>query len=254
MEAHLNVKCKQWYLLVLLLILGVVGCKDDKDDSGTSAIYDPSQPVTITSFTPESGAGGAQFLIYGNNFGSNLRNIKVTVNDKEAVLISSNGTCIYCFVPRKAGVGKVKVSVGTGNNTQEVVSEKNFEYIPSLVVKTLIGHVDIDANSTIKDGNFEDAQFQDPYWLEMDNEGILYLLEDYQGLRKIDLINEQVTTFGVQEVASIIHVVLPLIQTTANYISSMTKIQVMRECLLPYQNVVTTRKKKVFPLGTLWYE
>ena len=28
----------------------------------------------------------------------------------------------------------------------------------------------------------------------MDNEGILYLLEDYQGLRKIDLINEQVTT------------------------------------------------------------
>ena len=194
MEAHLNVKCKQWYLLVLLLILGVVGCKDDKDDSGTSAIYDPSQPVTITSFTPESGAGGAQFLIYGNNFGSNLRNIKVTVNDKEAVLISSNGTCIYCFVPRKAGVGKVKVSVGTGNNTQEVVSEKNFEYIPSLVVKTLIGHVDIDANSTIKDGNFEDAQFQDPYWLEMDNEGILYLLEDYQGLRKIDLINEQVTT------------------------------------------------------------
>lgn len=132
METHLNVKWKQWYLLVLLLILGVVGCKDDKDDSGTSAIYDPSQPVTITSFTPESGAGGAQFLVYGNNFGSNLRNIKVTVNDKEAVLISSNGTCIYCFVPRKAGVGKVKVSVGTGDNIQEVVSEKDFEYIPSL--------------------------------------------------------------------------------------------------------------------------
>lgn len=194
METRLKIKNKQWHLLVLLLILGVVGCKDDKDDSGTSAIYDPSQPVTITNFTPESGAGGAQFLVYGNNFGSNLRNIKVTVNDKEAVLISSNGTCIYCFVPRKAGVGKVKVSVGTGDNTQEVVSEKDFEYIPSLVVKTLIGHVDIDGNSTIKDGNFEDAQFQDPYWLEMDEEGILYLLEDYQGLRKIDLVNEQVLT------------------------------------------------------------
>ena len=144
METRLKIKNKQWHLLVLLLILSVVGCKDDKDDSGTSAIYDPSQPVTITSFTPESGAGGAQFLVYGNNFGSNLRNIKVTVNDKEAVLISSNGTCIYCFVPRKAGVGKVKVSVGTGDNTQEV--------------------------------------------------GILYLLEDYQGLRKIDLVNEQVLT------------------------------------------------------------
>lgn len=194
MEAHLNVKCRQWYLLVLLLILGVVGCKDDKDDSGTSTTYDPSQPVTITNFTPESGAGGAQFLIYGNNFGSDLRKIKVTVNDKEAVLISSNGTCIYCFVPRKAGVGKVRVSVGTENNRQEAISEKDFEYVPSLVVKTLIGHVDIDGQSTIKDGNFKDAQFQAPYWLEVDKEGILYLLEDQQGLRKIDLINEQVTT------------------------------------------------------------
>ena len=57
----------------------------------------------------------------------------MTVNDKEAVLISSNGTCIYCFVPRKAGVGKVKVSVGTGDNTQEVVSEKDFEYIEQKV-------------------------------------------------------------------------------------------------------------------------
>ena len=63
METRLKIKNKQWHLLVLLLILSVVGCKDDKDDSGTSAIYDPSQPVTITSFTPESGAGGAQFLV-----------------------------------------------------------------------------------------------------------------------------------------------------------------------------------------------
>lgn len=194
METRLKIKNKQWHLLVLLFILGVVGCKDDKDDSGISAIYDPSQPVTITSFTPESGAGGAQFLIYGNNFGSNLREIKVTVNDKEAVLISSNGTCIYCFVPRKAGVGKVKVSVGTEGNTQDVVSEKDFEYVPSLVVKTLTGHIDIDGNSTIKDGSFEDAQFQAPYWLEIDEEGILYLLEQEQGLRKLDLKNRTVTT------------------------------------------------------------
>lgn len=194
METHLKIKNKQWHLLVLLLILGVVGCKDDKDDSGTSAIYDPSQPVTITNFTPESGAGGIQFLVYGSNFGTDLRQIKVSVNDKDAILISSNGSCLYCFVPRKAGIGKVKVTVGNQENAQEAISEKDFQYTPSLVVKTLIGHVDIDGNSTIKDGNFEDAQFQAPYWLEMDEAGILYLLEDLQGLRKIDLVNEQVTT------------------------------------------------------------
>lgn len=194
MEAQFKFYLKQWHLWMLFLVLSMVGCKDDKDGSEASAIYNPSQPVTITSFTPESGAGGIQFLIYGSNFGTELDKIKVTVNDKEAVLISSNGTCLYCFVPRKAGVGKVKVTVGEEGQAQEAVSQNDFQYTPSLVVKTLIGHVDMDGNSTIKDGNFEDAQFQAPYWLEMDDEGTLYLLEDLQGLRKIDLVNQQVTT------------------------------------------------------------
>lgn len=194
METQLKIRNKQWYVLVLLLILGVVGCKDDKDDSGASAVYDPSRPVTITSFTPESAAGGAQFLVYGSNFGSDLSNIKVTVNDKEAVLISSNGSCIYCYVPKRAGIGPVKVMAGKGEATQEAVAEKDFEYVPSLVVKTLTGHIDMDGNSTIKDGSFEEAQFQDPYWLEFDDEDNLYLLEDRQGLRKLNLKDRTVTT------------------------------------------------------------
>lgn len=194
MKTQMKIRFKRWHLFMLLGVLAIVGCKDDKDNGGISSVYDPSQPVTITGFTPETASGGAQFLVYGNNFGSDLSQIKVTVNDKEAVLISANGVCIYCFVPKKAGIGKVKVRVGTEENAQEAISENDFQYEPALVVKTLIGHVDIDGNSTIKDGSFEEAQFQDPYWLEMDTEGILYLLEDYQGLRKIDLENETVTT------------------------------------------------------------
>ena len=193
METHLNVKWEQWYLLVLLLILGVVGCKDDKDEDN-STIYDPSVPVEITSFTPEAAAGGAQFLVYGSNFGTDLSKIKVTVNDKEAVLINSNGSCLYCFVPKKAGVGPVKVTVGLNESAQEAVAEKEFEYVPSLVVKTLTGHIDIDGNSTIKDGSFEDAQFQAPYWLEIDDEDNIYLLEDQQGLRKLNMKDRTVTT------------------------------------------------------------
>lgn len=185
--------CKKWHLLMLLFALSIAGCKDDKDSS-VATVYDPSQPVTITGFTPETGSGGIQFLVYGTNFGTDLEKIKVSVNDREAVLISSNGSCLYCFVPRKAGVGKVKVTVEDEQTTQEAISEKDFQYKPSLVVKTLIGHVDMDGQSTIKDGSFEDAQFQAPYWLEMDKEGILYLLEDMQGLRKIDLNNRTVTT------------------------------------------------------------
>lgn len=195
MKTHVRFKQLKAYICMLCLFLAATGCQDDNGANSTSTSYDPTQPITITSFTPESASGGAQLLVYGNNFGSNKENIKVTVNDKEAIIISSNGSCIYCFVPQKAGVGKIKVTVGTSEeNIQEAVSDKDFLYQPNLVVKTLIGHVDQDGNSTIRDGSFEDAQFQAPYWLIFDDQNTLYLLEDYQGLRKIDLEQRQVTT------------------------------------------------------------
>ena len=187
-------KVKAWQLLCLCFCLSVLGCKDDDGGGQASAVYDPSQPVTISSFTPESGGGNAQLVIYGSNFGSDVSQIQVTVNDKEAVVISANGHCIYCFVPRQAGVGPIKVTIGTEGNQQEAISETDFQYEPQLVVKTLIGWIDEDGNSSIRDGNFETAQFQAPYWLQLDGDTVLWLLEDRQGLRKIDLKNDQVTT------------------------------------------------------------
>ena len=187
-------RLKAWQLAGMCLCLSVLGCKDDNGDGQLSAVYDPSQPVTISSFTPESGGGNAQLVIYGSNFGSDVSQIRVTVNDKESVVISSNGHSIYCFVPRQAGVGPIKVIVGPEGNRQEAVSEKDFLYEPQMVVKTLIGWIDEDGNSSIRDGDFETAQFQAPYWLQIDGDTVLWLLEDYQGLRKIDLKNEKVTT------------------------------------------------------------
>ena len=32
--------------------------------------YDPSKPIVISSFTPESGSVGQQVVIYGSNFGN----------------------------------------------------------------------------------------------------------------------------------------------------------------------------------------
>jgi DNA-binding beta-propeller fold protein YncE len=180
------------HLWMLCCLLGLVACKDDKADNNET--YNPNEPVEVTGFLPKQASGGAQFIIYGSNFGSDLDNLKVTVNDKEAVLISSNGSCIYCFVPKKAGNGEVKVTVGTDNTQQEATAKESFEYIPSLVVKTLSGHIDIDGNSSITDGSFEEAQFEAPYWLAMDDEDHLYLVEDYRGLRRLDMKERKVTT------------------------------------------------------------
>ena len=61
--------------------------------------YDPSKPVTITSFTPESGGLGQQIVINGSNFGNDVDKVKVTIGGKPSVLVSVMNDCLYCYVP-----------------------------------------------------------------------------------------------------------------------------------------------------------
>ncbi|MDU1890826.1 MAG: IPT/TIG domain-containing protein [Dysgonomonas sp.] len=179
-------------VFLISLILGIISCKDDKDGPPT---YNPTVPVEVTSFFPEEGSSGSQLLIHGVNFGTDTTQVKVTVNDKRAVLISVSGTSIYCLVPPQAGNGTIKVEVGTGDQIQQGISQKEFEYIPNLVVKTLAGWVDRDGNSSIIDGSFEEAQFETPYWMVPDKDGDnIYLIEQERGLRVISLKERKVTT------------------------------------------------------------
>lgn len=190
-------KRKAWWqtLLFLSFILSFYGCKDDKNDE-TALTFDPSQKVEITGFNPESAGGGANFFVYGKNFGTDPSIIQVTVNDKKAVVISSDGTTIYCMVPERAGIGPVKVKIGTESiGIQEAVSEKDFQYKGVLRVNTLIGWVDKDGHSTTLDGPFDKAQFREPAWLcfgETKNE--IYVVEQVGVVRKIDLVKKEVTT------------------------------------------------------------
>lgn len=190
-------KRKVWWqtLLALSLILGLTGCKDDKNEE-TGKVFNPSQKVEITGFNPESAGGGANFFVYGKNFGTDASIIKVTVNDKEAIVISSDGETIYCMVPEKAGAGLVKVKIGNeSTGIQEVTSEKEFKYEGALRVNTLIGWVDKDGNSTTLDGSFDKAQFREPAWLCFGKtKDELYVVEQVGVVRKIDLIKKEVTT------------------------------------------------------------
>lgn len=180
------------WILSISLLIGFVSCKDDDEKN---IAYDPSIPVEVTSFFPEKGSSGSQLLIHGVNFGSDTTQVKVTINDKEAVLISVSGSTIYCLVPPKAGNGTIKVTIGSEPDIQESVSPTEFEYVPNLVVKTLAGWVDKDGKSPIVDGSFEEAQFEQPYWMEADEEGNnIYLLEQHRGLRKLSLTERKVTT------------------------------------------------------------
>jgi hypothetical protein len=177
--------------------------------------YDPSKPVTIASIAPDSLRVASQILITGQNFGSDKNNIAVEINGKKATVINVNpeGSLIYCIVPSLmvAGVNRtdgetttatVKVFVGG----KEAATEPQLVYTFSQNVSTFLGWTDQDGNSAITDGPFDKAQFLKPFWLAFDTDvdgpkdeygnprKNIYLIEEDNGLRFIDVYNKTVET------------------------------------------------------------
>ena len=108
----------------LLLFIGLyfLACNDDKVKIIT---YDPSLPVTINSFVPDSGGVGTQLVIDGTNFGTDTSLIKVFVNGNEAKVIGVNDTHVYAVVPVRAGTGEVKVTM---NKDVSITAPVAFNY------------------------------------------------------------------------------------------------------------------------------
>ena len=181
-------------------------CKDD--DQPAKMDYDPSKPIVIDHYSPDSGRVATQMLIYGSNFGSDRSKISVTVKDKKCAVINvtEDGTIIYCIVPTLRGTetvkegdmvsGLVKVKI----ENQEATAQKDFHYTFSQNVSTFLGFTDQDGNSAIVDGDFEVAQFETPFWMAFDRpegEGVprnLFLIEEDRGLRFINVQERKVET------------------------------------------------------------
>lgn len=180
-------------LLYVLAACMVFSCsKNNSIHTGIS--YDPSKPVTVEKFTPDSGGVTTQMLIYGSNFGTDTSQIKVFVNGKPAPVISSSGSIIYALVPSRAGTGDVKVQIGNGSQMQENVFANAFRYIFKPTVSTVAGFTDKDGKTAIVDGPINKAQFEEPYWLCFDEHKNIYLLEEARGLRFIDSALTTVST------------------------------------------------------------
>ncbi|MCH5599067.1 IPT/TIG domain-containing protein [Niabella ginsengisoli] len=184
MKAVLSQLKYLWGILFMLFI--VFSCKKDEKSINQGVPFDPSKPVTIDRFTPDSGGVTTQMLIYGSNFGTDTSLIKVYINDKRAPLIGSTGSILYVLVPSKAGTGDVKVVIGNSSDPKEIKSSTAFNYIFRPSVSTLAGFKNERNESSIVDGDIKIAQFEEPYWLCFDQHKNIYLLEEYRGLRFID--------------------------------------------------------------------
>jgi len=215
MKSILNLKFRMTIVLCCIVTAFFTSCRDSESKSDIVE-HNPSNPVTITSVEPDSINVASQMLITGKNFGGDKSKISVEINGKKAAVINvtPDGTIIYCIVPslKEAGeyheggdmiTASAKVIV---DGTAESNPSDQLIYTFSQSVSTFLGFTDQDGNSAITDGTFDQAQFLSPFWLAFDTDikgpkdeygnlkKNIYLIEENNGLRYIDLYNKTVET------------------------------------------------------------
>src|SRR5690606_20963730 len=108
-------KRNNWFLsatlwTIMTLGFGLIGgCKDDPAEAQEGLPFDPAKAVVVTDFLPKEGGMGQRLVIYGENFGTDPKEVKVHIGGKEALVINALGTSIYCLVPKQAFGGEIEV-------------------------------------------------------------------------------------------------------------------------------------------------
>ena len=173
--------------------------------------YDPNKPVTITSFSPDSGGVATRLVILGNNFGNDTSILNVTLFDparnKETVakVIGVNNECIYALLPRRAGSdNEISIRVKVGDSPV-IEATKKFGYKLAQSVSTLVGAV-INVNGTGGEinGTFDVAMLSLPRNITYDATTNSLFLTGFEGwgygiqaIRRINLTAKEVTSVGV---------------------------------------------------------
>ena len=124
--------------------------------------YDPSKPVTVSSFTPQSGSVGQQIVIMGNNFGNDSSLVNVQIGGKKAVLVSVKNNAIYCYLPGAAynqiENNRLFATVEVTVDKQTGKAAERFEYERKMVVGKLCGKsYEYRSDAIWQDGPFSDC-------------------------------------------------------------------------------------------------
>lgn len=214
MKKNLKKMCLPMGLFALaLLSFGLTACEgtaniEDYIETHEASPFDPSKPVTITRFTPESGGVGQQIVIYGTNFGNDPEIVDLKIGGKQAVVVSCGGNALYTFAPSKCFRGDIELTIGEEGHKQSCTAEKKFEYERKMVVGTLCGFKNEDDKQGWKAGPFRDEE-GNPFCCGFAFDGVmqfspynhdqLFIIYDREpswapahGIQMLDLKNETV--------------------------------------------------------------
>ena len=157
---------KTGLFLNVIAILIWLGCSKTNSSPAPSSPTGPTGPTTpatptITSLAPDSGVYNTTVTISGTNFNTNASMDVVTFNGVTAVVNSATATQLSVTVPKGAGTGVVKATVGSQTITGPV-----FNYVYTYTISTLAG-----GNQGDMDGTGTAAEFYMPFGIVVDNSG-----------------------------------------------------------------------------------
>jgi hypothetical protein len=171
-------------MAVCVCSFAFVSCGDDEKEGG-KVDYDPSKPVVLTSFYPDSGGIASKMIFDGENFGSNPDKIKVYFNSKPAPVIGSSGKRMYAVVPRMPG-DTCTVSVVVGDDS--VTYNKKFLYKIATTVRTIAGNGSATFNAGTLDKATLDARYVS---VDKDNNIFVVICEGANAVIGMVRVNEE---------------------------------------------------------------
>jgi sugar lactone lactonase YvrE len=182
-----------YFLLSIPFFVGLLfSCEDDGQTKYQS--FDPTKPIEITGFYPDSGGIATPFIIEGSNFGSDTTGLKVYFEDSlgvkhEAGLVGSNGNKIYSMVPKLTFLRQMKIIVERTVDESKVLSgesDDQFFYKTQTTVSTVVGKPEPDNNSMpTMGGDFSASTLSAPFAIVLDDEDNIFISErgfDSQGI------------------------------------------------------------------------
>ncbi|MCY4778082.1 IPT/TIG domain-containing protein [Sphingobacterium sp. UT-1RO-CII-1] len=173
------------FYFVLFIFLSC--SKKEHDD----VLYDPTQPVTLESFYPDSGGFATRMIINGTNFGTDTSLINVFFNEKKASVVGTNGSQLYVVVPKLPGdTCEIKVLV----DGKQQVFDNTFKYFSSYSITTVAGKQGSSVTSMVE-GSLAETEFSGYLsFLAIDGEGnifgtqrednILFMINETRNLSK----------------------------------------------------------------------
>ena len=174
-----------FFSLLLSLFVGFqMSCSDDEAE-GYEA-FDPSKPIEVHSFYPDSGGIATPMIISGKNFGSDTTGMKVFFEDSlgvkhEAGLVSSNGSMIYAMVPKLTYLKELKLVVERKQDADKImagIAEDHFFYKTQTTVSTVVGKPESDNNNVpTVGGDFTSATLSAPFAICLDDEDNIFIVE-----------------------------------------------------------------------------